>query len=76
MLKPVRLAVLLSLAIAAPINGAEKAIPKRPIISKGMKLTEALRILRSEGIQAEKLEAVSKPPHDDHEAGELNKSVK
>jgi hypothetical protein len=25
---------------------------------------------------ADELEAVSKPPHDDHEAGELNKAVK
>ena len=55
MRKPIRFAVLLSLAFAAPIYGAEKALPKQPIISKGMQLVEALRILRSEGAQAEEL---------------------
>ena len=51
---PINFAVVLSLLLAVPVL-REKAVPKQPIISKGMKLAEVLRILRSEGVQAEEL---------------------
>jgi hypothetical protein len=52
---PIRFAVLLSIACITPAYGADKAVPKQIVISKDMKLSEALRILRSEGVQAEEL---------------------
>lgn len=51
----IELTTLLNLVLVTTAFSAEKAPPKQPIISTGMKLTEALRILRSEGVQAEEL---------------------
>jgi hypothetical protein len=52
---PIRFAVLFSLVLASPAYSVEKVAPQVPAISKGMNLTEALRILHSEEIPAEKL---------------------
>lgn len=48
-------AAILSLTLIAPIYGAEKDASEKPKITKGMKVTEALNLLRSNGIRVEEL---------------------